>query len=120
MQKPLINYPKRGEIFIADLDPSLGRELRKKRPVVIVSRNFINKDTSSVIIIPASSRVPHTIGLEMVSVGKAEGLDKESVLLPVFIRSIDQQRLIKKIGILFKTKMEEVEESIKLVLDIDP
>lgn len=54
----------------------------------------------------------------MVQVGKQDGLDKESVLLPVFIRSIDKDRLIKKAGRLSKEKLQEVEKALKLVLGI--
>jgi len=49
---------------------------------------------------------------------KIKGLDKKSVLLPVFIKSIDQERLIKKIGVIPKIKLQEVEEAIKIVLDL--
>lgn len=107
----------RGDIWLVDLDPGFGREIHKKRPALIVSTNAIHSDTTNAIIIPASSHVPKTIGVEMVVVGKKEGLDKPSVLLPVFIRHIDKERLIKKIGSLSKEKLREVEEAIKIVLD---
>ena len=119
MQKLSDKYPKRGEIFIADLDPSFGRELHKKRPVLIISNDNINQGTSNVIIIPASTQFPKTPGPEMILIDKQEGLDKQSALLPIFIRSIDQERLIKKIGTISKTKMQEVEESTKLVLSLE-
>lgn len=107
----------RGDIWLVNLDPGFGREIHKKRPALIISANAIHQNTANAIIIPASSQVPKTIGVEMVLVGKKEGLDKSSVLLPVFIRHIDQERLIKKIGSLPKVKMREVEEAIKIVLD---
>lgn len=107
----------RGDVWLVDLDPGFGREIHKKRPALIVSTNAIHQDTTNAIIIPASSQVPKTIGVEMVVVGKKEGLDKPSVLLPVFIRHIDQERLIKKISSLSKVKLREIEEALKIVLD---
>lgn len=107
----------RGDVWLVDLDPGFGREIHKKRPALIVSANAIHHDTTNAIIIPASSQVPKTIGLEMVVVGKKEGLDKPSVLLPVFVRHIDQERLIKKIGSLSKVKLREIEEALKIVLE---
>lgn len=55
----------------------------------------------------------------MVYVGKPKGFDKESVFLPLFIRSIDQDRLVEKIGRISKEKILEVEEALKLVLDLN-
>ena len=52
----------------------------------------------------------------MVEIGKFKGLDKKSILLPLFIRSIDQKRLHKKIADLSKEKLLEVEDALKLVL----
>lgn len=107
---------KRGDIWIVNLEPSFGREIHKKRPGVIISTNKFNQTTPHVIIVPSSSIVPNVISEEMVLVGKVKGLHQESVLLPLLIRSIDQDRLIKKVGNLSKTKLKEIEESLKLVL----
>lgn len=116
MQKSLKDYPKRGEIYIADLDPGFGREIHKKRPVLVISSNNINKNTSHAIIIPSSSIIPNEISEEMIYLGKSKGFDQESILLLFYIRSIDQDRLIKKVGRLSKHKIKEVEEALKLVL----
>lgn len=109
---------KRGEIWIINLEPGFGREIHKKRPALILSENSIHTNSDHVIIIPASSLVPKLIGIEMVSIGKKEGLDKASVLLPLYIRSVDQERLIKKAGRISKVKLKEIEEAVKIVLDL--
>jgi mRNA interferase MazF len=88
---------KRGEIWTVDLEPGFGREIHKRRPALIISSNSLHKSPHT-IIIPASSIIPKVIGVEMVLVGKTEGLNKKSVLLPIFIRSVDQTRLVRKIG----------------------
>lgn len=116
MKKSLKDYPKRGQIYIANLEPSYGREIHKKRPVLIFSNNDLNYRTPYVVVIPSSSIVPDVISAEMVYLGKVEGFKSESVLLPIFIRSIDQDRLIKKVGVLSKQKILEVEEALKIVL----
>lgn len=109
---------KRGEIWLIDLNPGFGREMHKKRPALIISDNVVNNSPAHIIVIPASSQVPKIIGVEMVVVGKKEGLDKNSVLLPLFIRSIDKERLVKKVGTLSKAKLLQVEQAIKIVLAI--
>jgi mRNA interferase MazF len=117
-QKSLINYPKRGEIFVADLNPGFGRELHKKRPVLIISRNSTNRQLLHVVTVPISSQVPRLVGSDMILIGTSEGLTKKSVILPIYIRGIDKDRLIKKVGSLSKSKLQEVEDALKLILDI--
>lgn len=109
---------KRGEIWIVNLEPSLRREMHKKRPALVISNNFVHEKTYHVIVIPISSQVTRTIGPEMVLIDRKEGLEKKSVILPLYIRSVDQARLIERIGSLPKTKLLEVEESLKLVLKL--
>lgn len=120
MQKHSKNYPKRGEIFIADLDPGFGREMRKKRPILIISNNAINKTSATIIMVPLSSITPEFIGPNIVDIEKNEGLDKQSVIIVDHVRSVDKERLIKKIGNLSNDKMLEVEEALKIVLGLEP
>lgn len=120
MQKSGKNYPKRGQIYIANLDPGFGREIHKKRPVLVISGNDFNQTRNHVIIIPSSSVVPSVFTPEIVFIKKPKGLEKESVLLPIFLRSIDQDRLVKIVGKISKQKLHEVEDAIRLVLGLTP
>ena len=106
----------RGEYWIVDLEPAYGREIHKRRPGLIISGNKYNRNTFNAIVIPSTSIVPEEISEEMIPIGKVKGFEKESVLLPLLIRSIDQNRLIKKVGKISKVKLQEVEEALKLVL----
>lgn len=110
---------KRGEVWIVNLEPGFASEIQKVRPALIISNDSIHHNTPYVIIVPASTQVPSKFGIEMVLVGKKEGLDKESVLLPVLMRSIDKVRLMKKIGKVSKLKLQEVEATLKIVLDLE-
>ena len=116
MQKSPRGFPRRGHIYTADLDPAFGREIHKKRPVLVISSDIFNQGTPFAIVIPISSIIPDVTGPEMVEIGKFKGLSKKSILLPLFIRSIDQKRLHKKIADLSKEKLLEVEDALKLVL----
>ena len=118
IKRSLIDYPKRGQVYIADLDPAFGREIHKKRPVLIISNDSYNLTTPYVVIIPTSSIVPSLVNPEMVLLGKIKSLEKPSVLLPLYIRSIDKDRLIKNVGKISKSKLQEVEEALKLVLGL--
>lgn len=109
---------KRGEFRIVDLEPGFGREIRKKRPGLIISSNNFNEITPYVIVIPTTSIVPQVISEEIVVLGKPKGFDQKSTLLPLYIRSIDKDRLIKKVGKISKVKLKETEEKLKLVLEL--
>ncbi|MBI4067305.1 type II toxin-antitoxin system PemK/MazF family toxin [Candidatus Gottesmanbacteria bacterium] len=109
----------RGDIWIVNLEPVFGREIHKKRPALIISNNAVNQDTYHVVVVPGSSIAPISQTADMVYLGKVKGFKEESILLPVLIRSIDQDRLIKKIGKISQQKLLEVEEAIKLVLGFD-
>ena len=107
---------KRGDLWVVNLEPGFGREIHKKRPAVIISTNYFNQSTYHVIVIPCTSIVPQVITEDIVPLGKVKGFKEESVLLPLLVRSIDQERLIKKIGRISKEKLLEIEDSLKLVL----
>lgn len=110
---------KRGEFWIVDLEPGFGREIRKKRPGLIISGAKFNQVTSYVIIIPTTSLIPKVISEEMVYLGKPKGFDDESTLLPLYIRSVDKDRLVKRVGKISKEKLMETEEKLRLVLELN-
>lgn len=118
MQKPSRTYPKRGEVYIADLNPGFGQEIHKKRPVLIVSENNFNQIMHTVVLLPLSSIVPEVIGPDLMLFPKIKGLEKESVLLITQIRAVDKERLVKKIGKISKVKLTEAEEKLKMVLEL--
>lgn len=106
---------KRGQIWITNLDPGFGVEIRKKRPALIISANYLNDSFHKAIVIPISTK--SYSGLSTVKItAQTSGLDKESVILPAEIRAIDKNRLIKKIGKISPSKVRETEEALKLIL----
>jgi mRNA interferase MazF len=87
-------------IFRANLDPVVGSEQGKSRPVLILSEDYINDVLNVLNVIPITSRkegrdvYPNEVLLN----DKNYGLEKESILLCHQIRSIDKKRLSKKYG----------------------
>lgn len=110
---------KRGEFWIVDLEPGFGREIHKKRPGLIISSDKFNEVTPYIIVIPTTSIIPQVMSEEIVYLGKPKGFDQKSTLLPLYIRNIDKNRLIKKVGKISKQKLKETEERIKLVLGMN-
>lgn len=115
-QKSGKSYPKRGEIYIADLKPSFGREIGKVRPALIISDNALNKVLPTVIAIPFSSIIPQDIGPDFVKFSNQKGLKKTSVLVVNQLGAIDKIRLVKKIGKISKQRLLDIENALELVL----
>ena len=110
---------KRGDLWTADLRPGQGFEVSKKRPCLIVSNNAVNNISPTVVIIPLSSQAYKILGPERLFIAKKESkLAKDSVILVTQIRAIDKTRLIKLISSVSNDKLKEVEEAIKIVLDL--
>lgn len=109
---------KRGDIWVADLR-SVGSEISKKRPLLIVSNTTLNELSPTIITIPFSSRVPKIFGPEAVFASKKEaGITKDSIIITFQLRALSKEKLIKRIGKLKKEKMKGVEESLKVVLGL--
>lgn len=110
----------RAEVWTVDLRGSQGHEISKVRPALIISSNIFHTNSPTIIIIPISSQLPPSIGVEKIFLSKDElPLKKDSVILVNHIRSIDKNRIQKKIGKISQSRMEEVEEALELILEMD-
>lgn len=113
---------KRWDIFRANLDPVVGSEQGKSRPVLVISDNEINELLNTVNVIPVTSRKPgrNIYPNEVLINDDTHGLPNESIILCHQIRTIDKQRLSHKYGqILNPEKQEEVTEALCFQLAVD-
>ena len=108
---------KQFDIWLADLNPRMGTEPGKTRPVVIVQTYLLNEFHPSTLICPISSNTDQEIKLLRVHLKKGQ-LDKASDILVDQIRSIDNRRLLKKLGTLTKDQAHKLKENIRVVLDL--
>ncbi len=84
---------KRGDIYYANLDPTLGSEIAKRRPVLIVSNDRNNRVSNTVTIIPITSNIEHIYPFEVFLAAGDSGLPKPSKAQAQQIRTISKQRL---------------------------
>jgi mRNA interferase MazF len=108
---------KQYDIWLADLNPTVGTEPGKTRPVVIIQTNLLNEDHLSTVICPITTNVKSSINLLRVHL-KAGQLTKLSDILVDQIRAIDNQRLIKKLGQLTKEQQAKLKENLRIILDL--
>jgi mRNA interferase MazF len=110
---------KRGGIYLAALDPVIGREISKTRPVVIVSNNKNNEFSGTVTILPLTSKNIQKIYPFEVFIAKGIGnLPKNSKVKADQIRTLDKGRIIKFLGTLEKKEMDHIEKAITIHLDL--
>ena len=110
---------KRGEIYIAALDPVIGHEVAKTRPVIIVSNNIGNKYSGTVTIIPVTSKnLTKIYPFEVYLPNDASPLKKDSKGKADQIRTLDKARLIKSIGMLNDELVNNMDKAIKVHLNL--
>jgi len=111
---------KRGDIFYADLNPTKGSEQAGRRPVIVIQNNTGNEMAPTVIIAPLTTKeflkeYPTNAHLKK---GTAN-LKEDSVVLLSQIRTIDKNRLERKIGNISGEQLRDVDEAIKVSLDLE-
>ncbi|SDE10593.1 mRNA interferase MazF [Pricia antarctica] len=109
------------EIWIADLNPRIDTEPGKKRPVLVVQSNLLNKiPHPSTIICPITTHTKSEAQILRVSLKRGQAnLKKDSHVLIDQIRAIDNQRLVEKLGSLPIDLIDEVRRNLSIVLDLD-
>ena len=109
--------PRRGDVWLVSLDPTVGHEIQKTRPAVIVTSNLYNRENWVVVVVPLTSHA--TAEYDQVLVLPPEsGLTASSVTLPDQLRAVDRMRLVRKIGRLKPSSMAKLDRSLKVVLDL--
>ena len=111
---------KRGGIYVAVLDPVVGREISKTRPVVVVSNDKNNQFSGTVTILPITSKkLQKTYPFEVFLPKGSGNLPKDSKAKADQIRTLDKARLVKEIGKLDQQEIDEIEKAMKIHLGLE-
>ncbi|MEW6668205.1 MAG: type II toxin-antitoxin system PemK/MazF family toxin [Thermodesulfobacteriota bacterium] len=112
-----MTYPQRGDLFWVNLDPTVGAEIRKSRPCVIISPDAANRAGPLVIVAPVTTlKDGRTHFHELVLPKGAGNLPVESKIKVFQLRCIDKKRLGKaKIGSLSPNIVKQLDEKIRIV-----
>ncbi len=110
---------KRGEIYFASLDTTIGAEIKKSRPVIIISNDANNRAASTVTVIPVTSNVKKVYPFEVLLEIKDTGLSKRSKAQCHQIRTISKLRIKnqKPVGFLTNKLMQHLHSALKLHLN---
>jgi len=110
---------RRGEVHIAALDPVVGKEISKTRPVVVVSNDMNNRYSGTVTVLPVTSGNLDKIYPFEVFLPKGSGnLPKDSKVKADQIRTLDKARLVKLIGRFGDPEIAEIEKAMRVHLGV--
>jgi len=105
---------KRCEIWWVNFDPSIGGEIKKKRPAIIISNDASNKFLNRVQVVPLTSKTDRLY--PSVTLLSFEG--KESKAMADQLATVSKLRLFKLAGVISEKDMRKVEEAVKIQLGI--
>jgi mRNA interferase MazF len=119
--RPQIDFPKRGDIFLVAFDPTVGHEIQKTRPAVVIQNEISNQYSPITIVAAISSQFASPPYPREVVVEPGEsGLPKTSAVVVNLIRSIDRRRLVKRMGRLDAVTMRRVDQALLISLGLVP
>ncbi|MBI5206213.1 MAG: type II toxin-antitoxin system PemK/MazF family toxin [Candidatus Firestonebacteria bacterium] len=111
--------PKRGEIYLVNFDPTIGAEIKKTRPALIVQNDIANRYSPITIVTAISSQFEeHLYPTEILIEPPEGGLGNNSVVLLNQIRSIDKKRLIKRLGKVEIETMDKIDRALMISLSL--
>ncbi len=109
---------QRGDVYWANLDPTVGVEIQKTRPVIVVSNNAINQHSQLAIVVLVTTNVSRLSPSHILLPRGEGGLNADSKALTEQIRAMDRQRLATKIGTLSPRFMRLLEQAIRNSLEM--
>ena len=110
---------RKGDVYLADLDPTRGSEQAGTRPVVIFQKDVLNKFTRTIVVIPFTTNLKRAQLPSGVLVHKGDGgLREDSVALCHQIRVLDRSRLTVRLGSLSPEAMKQIEAVLAFTLDM--
>jgi mRNA interferase MazF len=106
--------PKRGEIWWVGLDPTLGSEIAKARPCVVITSDDVNAWRRTVVVMPLSnsSKGKPPLKIAIPSQGKTSAAVTDQ------IRAVTKERLARKIGAVSTAELAAIEDALREVLEI--
>jgi mRNA interferase MazF len=118
-RRPRVAPPRRGEVHLVSFDPTVGAEIRKTRPALIIQNDVANRWSPVTIVATITSRFEEPVYPTEVPLVPPEGnLENPSVVLLNQIRTVDRRRLVRRLGRLRPDSMRRVDRAIRISLGL--
>lgn len=109
---------RRGDLVIVGLDPAVGSEAAKTRPVVVVSNDAANRSSSLITIVPITSRMVPLFDFQVVLTRGQTGLPRDGRAQCEQVRAISKLRVARTVGRLRTEALAQVDEALRLHLEL--
>jgi mRNA interferase MazF len=113
-----VTHPRRGEIYLVSFDPTVGHEIRKTRPAVVIQNNVSNRYSPITIVAAISSQFGDPPHPREIPIPPKSGLTKPWAVILNQIRSVDRKRLVKRLGAVDAATMRRVDEALLISLGL--
>lgn len=110
---------KKGDIYYASLNPTIGSEQKGERPVVVLQNNLANKHSPTVIIAPITTVIKKSYLPTHIIIYKNNFLKKDSTILIEQIRVIDKSRITVYLGKLTEYQIQKIDKALINAFEID-
>ena len=117
----VVPEPRRGDLFLVDLDPVTGSEQGGRRPCLVIQNDVSNAFSPVVIVAAITSRPAKRARPTDVSIAAGvSGLDRPSRVLLNQLRTVDKSRLGRSLGHLTEIELDQVDQAIRISLGLTP
>lgn len=103
---------RRGDIVMADLEPTLGSEIGKTRPVIVLQNDLANQSSPTVTLIPLSTNLKRVFPFQVRIPAGEGGLPQASKALCEQIRTVSRDRLRQRLGALSAERLREIRAAL--------
>jgi len=107
---------RRGDLVLVNLDPTVGVEIKKTRPAIVVSNDSINQFSQLVVVVPLTKNTAHLSPSHVVIPKGSARLAFASKVVTEQIKAVDKQRVVKRLGSLPPSLLAQVEHALKNTL----
>lgn len=107
---------RRGDVVVVNLDPTIGVEIKKTRPAIVVSNDSINQFSQLVVVVPLTKNTAHLSPSHVVIPKGTARLTFTSKVVTEQIKAVDKQRIVRRLGSLTTPVLDQVERALKNTL----
>ena len=104
---------RRGDIVVANLDPTIGVEIKKTRPVIVLSNDSINQFSHLIVVVPLTKNTAHLSPSHALIPKGVARLPFASKAVNEQVKAVDKRRLVKRLGSLTPALLAQVERALK-------
>ena len=117
--KPRQVAPRRGQVYLVSFYPTIGAEIKKTRPALVIQNDIANRFSPITIVAAITSKTDEKLYPTEVPLSKGEaGMTADSVVLLNQIRSIDRRRLVKRLGTVTPKTAQQVDRALQISMGL--